>query len=127
MKIQMQQIINFPNFYEKVKNHRVSFKTSYHLAMLANEVDKQYRFYQEQLQNLLNEYGQKNDQGELVPTEDGQGIKLIPQTMNECYAKLNELGNIEVILPDYYFTLDELQELELSPIEISAILPFIKE
>lgn len=126
MQIKMHQILDFPNFYALVKNQKITFKTSYRLAMLAAEVEKQYNFYTEQFRALLNRYGQKDKEGNLVPTDDGQGIKLVQETMEECYAKVNELKDLDITLPDYYFSLDEFDGIELTPIEVNAIIPFIK-
>ena len=63
MQIKMYQILDFPNFYALVKNQKITFKTSYRLAMLAAEVEKQYNFYTEQFRALLDQYGQKDAEG----------------------------------------------------------------
>ena len=126
MQIKMHQILDFPNFYVLVKNQKITFKTSYRLAMLAAEVEKQYNFYTEQFRALLNQYGQKDIEGNLIPTEDGQGVKLVQETMEECYAKVNELRDLDITLPDCYFSLDDFDGIELTPIEVNAIIPFIK-
>ena len=126
MQIKMHQILGFPQFYDLVKNQKISFKTSYRLSMLATEVEKQYNFYTEQFRNLLNIYGQKDEEGKLVPTEDEQGIKLVQETMEECYVKVNELRDLDITLPDCYFSLDDFDGIELTPTEVNAIIPFIK-
>ena len=126
MQIKMHQILDFPNFYALVKNQKITFKTSYRLAMLATEVEKQYNFYTEQFRALLDQYGQKDVEGNLVPTDDGQGVKLVQETMEECYAKVNELRDLDITLPDCYFSLDDFDGIELTPAEVNAIIPFIK-
>jgi hypothetical protein len=126
MQLKMYQILNFPDFYALVKNQKITFKTSYRLAMLAAEIEKQHTFYMEQLHILLNTYGQKNEEGKLVLSEDGQGIELVQETMEECYAKVNELKDIDIMLPDFYFNLDDFDGIELTPTEVQAIIPFIK-
>ena len=127
MQLKMHQILDFPNFYALVKNQKISFKTSYRLAMLATEVEKQCNFYTEQFRTLLNQYGQKDTEGNLVPTEDGQGVKLVQETMEECYAKVNELRELDITLPDCYFNVDDFDGIELTPREVNAIIPFIKK
>lgn len=126
MQIKMYQALDFPHFYALVKNQKITFKTSYRLAMLANEMEKQHNFYQEQFNNLLNQYGMKDAAGNFIPTDDGQGVKLIPETMKECYSKFNELRDLDITLPDCYFSLDDFDGIELTPTEVNAIIPFIK-
>jgi hypothetical protein len=76
---------------------------------------------------LLNEYGAKDENGNFIPTMDGQGVLLIEETMNEAYIKISELRNLEVELPDYTFTADQFDAIELSPEEMIVIIPFIKD
>ena len=126
MTLKMYQIIDLPPFLEKVKSQKLPFKTSYRLAMFIQEVQKHIDFYQENFRNLLIEYSQKDEQGNPKPTEDGQGVLLVEETMNEAYAKLAELRELDVELPDTKFSVDDFGDIELSPEEMFVIMPFIE-
>ena len=127
MTLKMYQIIDLPPFLEKVKSQKLPFKTSYRLAMFMQEVQKHIDFYQENFRNLLIEYSQKDENGNPKPTEDGQGVLLIEETMNEAYIKLAELRDLDVELPDAKFSVDDFGDIELSPEEMFVIMPFIAE
>lgn len=126
MTLKMYQIIDLPPFLEKVKSQKLPFKTSYRLAMFIQEVQKHIDFYQENFRNLLIEYSQKDENGNPMPTEDGQGVLLVEETMNEAYTKLAELRELDVELPDTKFSVDDFGDIELSPEEIFVIMPFIE-
>lgn len=126
MTLKMYQIIDFPTFYTKVKSQKLPFKISYKVALLANEVQKHIDFYQENFRNLIMEYSKKDEQGNLIPTEDGQGVLLSEETMQEAYAKLNELRELDVELPDTKFSPDDFDNIEISPEEMIIIMPFIE-
>ena len=126
MILKMYQLINFPMFYTKVKSQKLSFKVSYRIALLANEVQKHIDFYQESFRSLLMEYSKKDEQGNPIPTEDGQGVLLSEETMQEAYAKLNELRELDVELPDTKFSLEDFDSIEISPEEMMLIMPFIE-
>jgi hypothetical protein len=51
---------------------------------------------------------------------------LIEEKTQEAYAKLNELRELEVELPNIKFSVDEFEKIELSPVEMTVILPFIE-
>lgn len=123
----MYQIIDFPTFFSKVKSQKLPFKTSYRLTLLATEIEKHINYYQEQLRDLLIEYSKKDEQGNPAPTSDGQGVLLKEETMNEAYEKLAELRTLDVELPDTKFSPDDFDKIELSPLEMGVILPFIGE
>ena len=127
MNLQIHQILDFPTFFEKVKNQKISFKTSYKLTMLAKELEKHHNFYNEAFSNIIATYSEKDINGNPVPTEDGHGVKLKPETVEECYAKFNELRGLNITLPDFTFSIDEFANLELSPMEVNAIVPFIQD
>ena len=126
MILKMYEITEFSTFFTKVKTQPLPFKTSYHLTLLSQEINKHVSFYQENFRNILQEYGKKDENGNFVSTEDGQGIKLIEETMNEAYAKLSELRELEVELPDTKFSIEDFEKVELSPSEMLVIMPFIE-
>lgn len=126
MTLKMYAITDFPAFYTKVKSQKLPFKTSYKIALLSNEIQKHIDFYQESFRNLLMEYGKKDESGNVKPTDDGQGVLLKEETMNEAYTKLAELRELDVELPDTKFSLDDFDNVEISPEEMMIIMPFIE-
>ena len=126
MTLKMYQIIDFPAFFEKVKSQKLPFKVSYKMTILAQEIEKHINFYQEKFRELLFQYGEKDADGNLVPTDDGQGVKLVAGTMQEAYAQLAELRGLDVELPECKFGIDAFENVELTPMEMNLILPFIE-
>lgn len=126
MKLKISQITKFSLFYDEIKNHKISFKTAYKLSTIQNEVASRIAFYQEQFQKIVQEYGLFDDNGNIIPTEDGQGVKLRPGTEAECYEKVGELDNLEIELNVPELNIDEFEGVEISPDKIEAILPFLK-
>ena len=126
MTVKMYAITDLPSFFAKVKSQKLPFKTSYKLALFIQEVQKHIDFYQETFRNLLMEYGKKDENGNLVPTEDGQGVLLVEETINEAYIKLAELRELDVELPDTKFSVDDFGDVKMSPEEMLVIMPFIE-
>ena len=127
MKLKMYEIIDLPTIFGKLKGQKLPFKTAYKIVLFTQEVQKHVDFYQETFRNLLNEYGKKDEQGNLVPTSDGQGVLLVEETMSEAYQKLAELRDLEVELPDAKFSVDDFGSIEISPEEMMVIMPFVCE
>jgi hypothetical protein len=40
---------------------------------------------------------------------------------------MKELQEVDIVMPDIYFTIEELDTIEMSATEIVTILPFIKD
>ena len=126
MNIKINKLSDFANFFQKVKSQKLSFKTSYKLTLFNQEAQKHIDFYQESFRNLILEYSKKDEQGNPIPTEDGQGVLLAEETMQEAYQKLAELNNLDVELPDTKFSVEEFDKVELAPEDMIAIMPFIE-
>ena len=126
MTLKMYQILDFPVLFQKMKSQKLPFKSAYCLALLSQEIQKHIDFYQNSFRELLVEYSKKDENGNPIPTEDGQGVLLIEEKTNEAYIKLAELRELDVELPDNKFDIDSFGNVELSPEEMVAIMPFIE-
>lgn len=126
MTFKMYQIIDLPSILIKVKSQKLPFKTAYKVALFIQEVQKHVDFYQENFRILLMEYSKKDENGNPMPTEDGQGVLLAEETMNEAYQKLAELRELDVELPDTKLSVEDFGDVEISPDEMMIIMPFIE-
>ena len=127
MQIKMRDILGFTPFYEAVRSQKLSIKTAYRLAQLAKAIDSENQFYREKLQAIILEYGKLDDNGQPIPTSDGQGIELRDGTETECYAAIAELQDIDVTLPDVQLSIDDFDNIELTTDVIGAVLPFFAD
>lgn len=126
MTLKMYQLTELTPIFDKMKSSKLPFKTAYHVTLLMQETEKHLNFYQESFRNLLTEYSKKDENGNIMPTEDGQGVLLAEETMDEAYQKLAELRELDVELSDYKFDLDAFGDIEISPQEMILLVPFIE-
>ena len=127
MKLKMQNILNFATFYEAVKDEKLAIKTAYRLTKLTKAIENELGFYREKLQAIINQYAQLDEEGKPIPTEDGAGVKLRPETEADCYAAIYELQDIEIELPDIKFTFDEFEGTQLTIAQINTAMNFFEE
>lgn len=125
MTVKMFEIINFSQFYNEVKLAKLSFKVLYKLSTLSKAINEKTEFYREKFQEVLREYGELDENGNLIPTEDGSGIKLKPGVENECITKMNELHMLDVELPDIKFDIEDFGDIELTMEAFTLITPFL--
>lgn len=127
MTTQMKNITDFAVFYGEVKTAKLPLKTLFKLSNLSKAIEEKLEFYQEQFQAILKEYGEFDAEGNIVPTEDGRGIKVRPGTELECMNKINELQNLEIDLPDVAFDIEEFGDIEMTLEVFNIITPFLKQ
>ena len=123
----MNQVVEFQKFYEDIKNMKFPLKTAYKLNKLITQVNNEISFYQQKFSEIINEFGKRDENGEFVYSQDGSSIEIIVGRQSECQEKVNELQNLEAEIQDIFFTIDELDGLNLTLYEMNCLLPFIKE
>lgn len=121
----MGEIINFIYFYNEVKDKKLSFKVLYKLSNLAKAIEEKTAFYREKFQEVLQEYGTFDENGNLIPTEDGKGVKIKPGTEQDCMTKINELQLLEVDMPEIKFNIEDFGDIELTMEVFNLITPFL--
>ena len=125
MIVRMYEIINFDYFYNEVKNQKLPFKILYKLSNLAKAIEEKTAFYREKLQEVLKEYGELDENGNLIPTDDGRGIKIRIGTEHECYTKVDELQSLEVDMPEIKFDIEDFGDIEMTIETFNLIRPFL--
>lgn len=124
--MKMYEVLALQNFYASVQDKKMPIKTAYKLSRLARKAEEEVQFYQKEFGRIVNEYALKEN-GQLVYSDDMTSIKIIPGKEDECNEKIIELKELEIDLAGIEFTIEELENLELTLAEMSAIFSLIKD
>lgn len=127
MKLKMSQISEFQRFYESIKNIKLSLKTAYKLNKLITQISNESSFYQQKFTEIINDFGKRNENGELIYSSDKTSIEIADDRRLECQQKIEELQNLEVDIEGVEFTTEELDGINLTISEMGCLMPFIKE
>lgn len=125
MLIRRVDLFSIRRISEKIQKEVFDIRTQYKLLKLKAAADQEYKIFIEQLTNLSDKYGDKDEHGELQVSANG-GVKVKPEFVKVFGEKLAQLEDLEVTVPDIYFTLDELQNLKLTMEELEPFMRMIK-
>lgn len=123
----LSSILSFPNFYNQIRSNPLPFKTAHKLSKLSKAIEEEIGFYREKMTELVEQYAQKDDEGNYIYVNNGRDIALKPETMVECQTKIRELETMEIELPNIIFSVDEFENTTLTVDELQPILPFIED
>ena len=112
------------NIFQRISNAKFNIDTQYKLLKLKKAIAEEEEIYEQQLERLK-EYCLRDENGNFIRNEDG-GLAVDTERIEECTAIVTEINNIQIQVPDIYFSLDELSPLELTFSELEALGPFIK-
>ena len=125
--MRMYEIIEFTSLYENIKDSKMPLKTAYKFSRLLRQLEKEIAFYQTEFAKILQTYAKKDSDGNVAISTDGESVEIMPGQEVECNTKILELRNLEVEFKDITFTLEELDNLQLTISELSCILSLIEE
>jgi hypothetical protein len=109
----------------KMGSNSKNIYVQYKILTLKKYLQNEYIIYQEQCKQLQ-QFIETDENNQPIRNEHG-GVKIQDDKKNECIEMLNEINNIEIQIPDLYFSLDELEPLNLTFDELELLMPFIKE
>ena len=125
MKLKMSDVIKLNKLYDKIKTLSLSISTTYKFSKLFASIQEEANFYGAQWNQLIQEYGQKDENGQYILSDNNEQVQIATENVPIVKQKLGELLNLEVDVPDTSFNLDELESVNLSVEEFSYLLPFI--
>lgn len=126
MKISLYNLIQVLTIEDKLSTQKLPIKVAYRLSKIFSRAREEANFYQEKLLEILKNYGEKDCNGEIITSENGN-VSIQKDKIDECSKELSELQNLELEIPDYSISLDSLETVKISLDEISVLLPFICE
>lgn len=108
-----------------ISQKELPFRLAYKISKLSEKIEKDYLFFTEEVQKIIIKYAERDEKGEIA--FEGNNVKIQRDLIEQAEKDLKELDEVEIEEIDVSFTLDELESLNIKPLEVSALMPFIKE
>ena len=122
----LNQVENLYKTLSTLTQISMPIRSAYKITKLLNFMEKDYQFYIEETKKIVFKYAEKDEQGQILPSEDGS-VKIQKESIPAAEKALLDLSEIEVETPSITFTLDELESLSIAPADLQNLLPFIEE
>lgn len=128
MKLKIKDVNNLQELLFLLSKQSFPVRLSYKILKLTKKIEFETEFYFKELGEIINKYATRDEKGEIILS----GNSFLPQEdlREECLSEIKELESLIVEIPDsenIYFTLDEIEQLSLTPSELAKFEMFIKE
>ena len=124
--VTMDQMLDFRNNADFFDAQVVPLKGAYKLNKIKKAIAKETEFYGEKFQEIVDKYAQKNENGEVVFSDDGGQILIQDGMVEECNKALDDLQNLEVEIDNCNLKLEDLGDIQCTPEQLEAIMPFME-
>lgn len=120
IKMTLNELMNAAPALRELSEKSFTGATTFKIARLIREVDKEIKTFEEERMKIVNKYGEKDENGELATQEDGT-VKIIEDKINECNQELVDLLNAEVEINAEKLKEEVFEKIELTPALVIAI------
>lgn len=125
MMIKRKNIDKINQLFNRLSNERFDIKLQYKLIKIKKAIQEEADIYQEQLFKNCSPFFELDENGQPIVNSDG-GFKIQEQYIVKCNNILRDLNKLDVQIPDIYFSIDELEPLNLTFGELEILMPFIQ-
>lgn len=125
MLIKRDTIKDIENVIQLLSDKKFDIKTQYKFIKINKVLKQEEEIYNEQIRLNCQDFFERDENGNPLVNEDG-GYKIKKDRIQECYLMIDKMNNLEIQIPDIYFTLDELESLNLTLNELLILEKFIK-
>ena len=122
----LNDIVNSMGVFNKIMQQPVNGSTAFKIARLARELNKEIETFNQEKDKLLNKYGQKDENGELE-TDENNNVKISPENIAKINEEFNSLLSTTVEINCDKFSVNELNNLTITPQEVINLQTFLND
>ena len=124
IKIKLGELVNSTEVLQKLSQTELKAKLSWAVTKLLKAADKEMQDFNEARMNLIQKYGEKDENGELI-TDENKNCKIPEAGLQKFSAELNELVETEIEINVNPLNINDLEDKEFTPAEMAILEPFI--
>lgn len=120
IKITMNELLNVIPVLRELSTKSFKGATTFKIARLMRELDKETILFEESRQKLAEKYGARKEDGSLDVMEDGT-IKLQEDKIQECNEDMMNLLTTEIEINADKIAVEAFDDIEISPSQAMII------
>ena len=124
--VSVSTLIAIKPVLQQLANVEMPAKESFKVLRTLKCIDKEYEVIETTQRKMLEAYGEKDENGNYIPSEMG-GLKIKAECNTEFTKEMNELLGTKVSLECSKISIDLLDKMNLSPMQLMQMEEFIEE
>ena len=122
--MKITDILNVVPTLQEMANKSFPGATSFKIARLIRELDKEIQLFDKQRTEIAQEFGEKDASGQLVFTEEGN-VKIIESKIEECNAKLESIFNTKIEINADKLSYSSIESADFTPSQALTLEPIV--
>ena len=125
IKIKLNDVVNATETFNKIMQQSFKGSLAFKIARLARELDTEMKTFNEERQKIIQKYGNKDENGELIVDENGN-IKFDNANIEEINQEFSSLLETELEINADKLPMDSIDNFEITPQEMLNIEVFFE-
>lgn len=122
--LKLEDLVNSTEALQKLSNTSLKARPAFTVSKMLKEAEKELANFNEVRMNLINKYGEKDEEGKLI-TDENDNCKITAEHINDFSNELQELVATTIEINANKLTLEDLGDADFTPSEIAALEPFV--
>lgn len=125
IKVSIATLLNSTEALQKLSTTDLKAKLAWQVARLLKAADKEIQEFNETRMKLIQKYGEKDENGELIKDEK-DNCRISNDVAEEFSTQLNDLIQAEVEINVNKINIDELDNITFTPADMAMLENFIQ-
>ena len=124
IKLTINELLNSTEILQKLASKELKARLALEVARMLKSAEKEIQDFNEVRMKLINKYGEKDENGELITDEKGN-CKIMQDEIKNFSSELNDLVGTEVEINANKLKIEQIENLDFTPAEMSMLEPFL--
>ena len=125
IQVTTQDIVNGLPVFQVIKNKELRARTAFTIARLIRDIEQEYKVFEQSRRDIILKYAERDENGEIKLVNGN--VSLANEDVDNCNKELEELLATPIELNSNYLTIEELENIDLTPEQSYNLFPFINE
>lgn len=126
IRVSLNNILNSTETFSQIMQQSFKGSIAFKVARLARELNKEMETFNTERQKLLEQYCEKDENGELKVLENGN-VQVIPEKLQEFNQEFTNLLETEVEINADKLPMSCMDEFEVSPQQMLDLEVFFED
>ena len=125
IEVTLKELINGSETLKNLSQKPLKARTAYAVGKILKSVDVEISSFNDARMDLIRKYSEKDENGEVI-TDENNNVHIEPEHLKDFNKELQDLLDAPVELVVNKINVDELGDVEFTPVEISLLEKFIE-
>lgn len=126
INIQLKDVIESTEVLKKLAGEKLRGKVAFQISKILKRLEDELTLFNSTRVEIIKKYSQTDENGELIADEEGN-VKLKEEAIEDFNKEIVELLNMEIKIDANKIAIEDIENIDFTPAEMTLLMPLIEE